>query len=140
MNRGTPTMQDLAEWLVAYEVNQSSEATPASLGGVIERLRPPLIALTGAIGFRSLISRALALAGGEVRWLRAVHVKADGSLERPAEIAELHQKEIAHAEVVLIIHLLGLLVSFIGEGLTFRMLHDLWPTAPIKDLDSIRKD
>src|SRR5688572_813839 len=99
MNRATPTMQDLAEWLVAHEVNEASGTeSPATLGGVIQRLRAPLGALTGPQGFRSLLSRALALAAGEVRWLRAVHIKADGSLECPAEMAQLHQKEIAQAE------------------------------------------
>src|SRR5688572_23263934 len=141
MIRSTQKMRDLAEWLVTHEINKSSGTkSPATLGGVMEKLRRPLSELTGATGFRSLVSRALALAHGEVRWLRAVHVKADGSLECPAEMAELHQKEIAHAEVVLIAHLLGLLVTFIGEALTFRLLQEMWPEAPIDDLDSSRKD
>lgn len=140
MIRSTQKMRDLAQWLVAHEANKSSGAKAPAAFGVVEKLRRPLSELTGATGFRSLLSRALALAHGEVRWLRAVHVKGDGSLECPAEMAQLHQKEIAHAEVVLITHLLGLLVTFIGEGLTFRLLEEVWPEAPINDFDSRDKD
>ena len=140
MNGATSKMRDLAQWLVAHETNKSSGAKAPAAFGVVQKLRRPLAALTGVSGFRSLLSRALALANPEVRWLRAVHVKSDGSLECPAQMGQLHRKEIAHAEVVLITHLLGLLVTFIGEGLTFRLLEDLWPRAPITDLGSSGKD
>jgi len=134
-------MRDLAERLVAYEAmgKRPFERNGRTFGGVIEKVRGPLAALTGVAGFRSLLSRALALANAEVRWLRAVHVKADGTLECPAEMAQLDKEEIANGEVALLAQLLGLLVTFIGEALTARLLEDVWPGVPVSDFDFGRK-
>jgi hypothetical protein len=76
-------MRDLAERLIAYEAKgkKPPEATPPMASLVDERLRPHLAALMGSVGFRALLSRALVLANAEIPWLRAVRVKADGSLE-----------------------------------------------------------
>src|SRR5688572_9300470 len=91
-------MREFAQLLIAYEArgNKSSGTNgPAAFGGVVEKLRRPLAALTGTGGFRSLLSRALALASAEARWLRAVHIKADGSLEFPAEMGQLDKEAVA---------------------------------------------
>ena len=90
MSRATRRIRDLAERLIAYEsesgAGESVEVgTPAAFH-VSEKLRPHLATLMGSAGFRALISRALALASAEVPWLRAVHVKADGSLIRLEEL------------------------------------------------------
>jgi hypothetical protein len=143
MNRPTAEMRDFAQWLVARETkaNKSSGTkAPLVFGAVVDKLRRPLIILAGAPVFRSLLSRALALAFDEVRSLRAVHVNTEGSLECPAGLAQLDKKEIANAEVVVIAHLLGLLLTFIGEALTLRLLQDVWPGAPVNDFNSSRKD
>ena len=90
----------------------------------------------GVDGFRLPLSRALALANDEVRWLKAVHVTADGSLEGLGEIeAQLSQDEIAQGEVLLIAQLLGLLLTFIGEALTSRLVQEAWPELSSSDLD-----
>ncbi|HEX5453228.1 MAG TPA: hypothetical protein VFX06_05495 [Stellaceae bacterium] len=91
--------------------------------------------MAGVAGFRSLLSRALALADGEIRWLKAVHVDANGSLEGLDE-AQLSDAEIAEGEAVLVAHLLGLLVTFIGEALTLHLLHEAWPEASLGGLNS----
>lgn len=82
----------------------------------------------GLGGFRSLFSRALVLACAEVPGLRAVQIKADGSLERLDEFgAERGGTATLEGEIVLIAQLLGLLATFIGADLTMRLLHDIWP-------------
>jgi hypothetical protein len=141
MSRSTANMRDLAERLVAYEATgrKPFERHGRTFGGVIEKVRGPLAALTGVAGFRSLLSRALALANVEVRWLRAVHLKADGTMECPPEIARLDKEEIANGEVALVAQLLGLLVTFIGGALMARLLEDVWPGVPINDFDFGRK-
>ena len=96
-------------------------------GGAVKKLHAPILALAGGSGFTSLLSRALVLAGAEVRWLRAVHVKADGSIECPPAVAQLGKEEIIKAEGILVGHFLELLVTFIGEALTLRLLSDAWP-------------
>ena len=37
---------------------------------------------------------------------------------------------------ILIAQLLGLLLTFIGEGLTLRLVQDVWPEAAFDDRDS----
>lgn len=143
MNRPTAEMRDFAHGLVAHEAKgkkSSGTKAPLVFGAVVDKLRRPLMILAGAQVFRALLSRALALAIDEVRWLRAVHVKADGSLECPAEMAQLDKEEIANGEVVLLTELFGLLLTFIGEALTLRLLQDVWPGAPINDFNPGRKD
>jgi hypothetical protein len=74
------------------------------------------------------MSRALTLASDEVRWLKAVHVNADGSLEG-LDDAQLTDAEIAEGEAVLVAQLIGLLVTFIGATLTLQLLRQAWPEA-----------
>jgi len=37
--------------------------------------------------------------------------------------------------VTLLAQLLGLLVTFIGEALTVRLVREVWPKVPLDDLD-----
>src|ERR1035437_7390569 len=87
-------------------------------------------------GVRALLSRALALANAEVPWLRSVHVNTDGSFQGLDELgAQVDPDEIFDGCVVLLAQLLGLLVAFIGELLTLRLVRDVWPKLPLNDLD-----
>ena len=90
----------------------------------------------GVAGIRALFSRAVVLGSEDVRWLGALHVKADGSLEGLDEMeADLAQNEIASGEVVLVAELLGLLVTFIGASLTLRFIQDSWPNEAFDDFN-----
>ena len=108
----TPKVKDLASRLMAVEAAEGNRAGGHSSSAfrVCAKLRQPLTGLAGIAGFRALLSRALALASGEVRWLKAVHINADGSLEEVDETqAQLSRDEGAKGEIVLVAHLLGLL-------------------------------
>jgi hypothetical protein len=84
----------------------------------------------GVAGFRSLLSRALTLAKAEAPSLSAVQVAADGSLKGLDELASQTGKEQAKdGGAILIAQLIGLLLTFIGEGLTLRLVQDVWPEA-----------
>jgi len=125
-----PEMRDLAQCLLTYEAvaGKTSEPTELAASRVLERLRRPVVTLMGVAGFRSLLSRSLALASGDVPWLRALHVRADGSLEGFKEIeGKLSAEEIGLGEVALAVRFIGLLVVFIGPTLTLQLLHDTWP-------------
>ena len=131
-------MRDLSQCLIAYETrgNKSSETKTPTACLVGEKLRPHLAALLGNVGFRALLSRALALANTDIPWLRAVHVKADGSFEGLDELeAQVDPEEIFEGCVVLLAQLLGLLAAFIGENLTLHLVRDVWPKLSLKDLD-----
>jgi hypothetical protein len=138
MNRASPQMRNFAKRLIAYEAGgrKASETRTPSAFHVCDKLRPPLATLMGNGGFRALFSRALVLANAEVPWLRAVHVKADGSLEGLEELhAQLDPAEYSEGRIVLLAQLLGLLAAFIGENLTLRLLREVWPKIPLNDLD-----
>ena len=90
---------------------------------VCDKLARPLTTLAGAAGFRSLLTRALTLAKQESPALGAWEVQADGSLGGL-------NGEAAQSGSVLIAHLLGLMITFIGEFLTLRLLHDVWLDLP----------
>jgi hypothetical protein len=131
-------MRDFAERLIAYETreNRSSETNTPAACLVGEKLRPHLATLMGNVGFRALLSRALALANAEVPWLRAVHVNADGSFEGLDVLgAQVDSDEIFEGCVVLLGQLLGLLVAFIGEDLTLRLVREVWPKLPLNNFD-----
>ena len=129
-------MREFAKRLMAHETkgNKSSGKSVPEAFQVYDRLGPPLATLMGTGGFRALISRSLALASAEVPWLRAVQVKADGSLEGLESLsAQLDQKEFLEGRVVLLAQLLGLLEAFIGPSLTLRLMGDVWPQVQFND-------
>jgi hypothetical protein len=95
---------------------------------VCDNLRRPLTTLVGAAGFRSLLARALTLAKRESPVLGAWEVKADGSLQGL-------NGEAAQLGSVLIAHLIGLMITFIGEVLTLRLLHDVWLDLPSSEIN-----
>jgi len=138
MPSATPRLQGFARRLLALEAaSVNPRGTRDSAFRVCEKLRQPLSALAGVAGFRALLSRALVLANGEVRWLKAVRIDAQGSLEGLDEVrAGLSPKEIAEGETVLVARLIGLLVTFIGEALTLRLMQDIWPQISSRDLGS----
>ena len=122
----------LAQRLLTYEAvaGQNSEPAESAAFRVCERLRQPLITLAGVTGFRSLLSRALTLATAEAPSLSAVQVAADGSLKGLDELASQTDKERAgDGGAILIAQLIGLLLTFIGDGLTLRLVQDVWPEA-----------
>ena len=121
----TSTTRELAQRLLAYEAGEAGAAMPDTLavGRVCDKLRRPLTTLAGAAGFRSLLARALTLAKQESPLLGAWEVKSDGSLQGL-------NGEAAQSGAVLIAQLIGLMITFIGESLTLRLLHDVWPDLP----------
>ena len=139
-NLATPKLLEFAEWLVAYE------ATAATLPDtnvppefrVCEKLRRPLTMLAGSTGFHSLMLRALTLAQREAPSLGAVQVKADGSLW-DGDVGQNLKNHDAVGGALLVAHLTGLLFAFIGETLTLRLMHDVWPDASFDNRGSIGK-
>jgi hypothetical protein len=123
-------MRDFAGRLIAFEAtgSKSPGTTIPTAFLACEKLRSPLATLLGNVGFSALLSRALALAATEVKWLGVVHVDARGALEGLAEPqAKISPAESARGGVVLLAQLLGLLATFIGEDLTLRLVREVWP-------------
>jgi len=126
----SPTkLEDFARRLLAHEgLTGRPGAKRAKPFEVFHRLRVPLGLITGPGGFRLLLSRSLVQAGAEVPWLRALHIRGDGSLEGVEEMeAKLTPEEIALGAVALAVSFIGLIITFIGPTLTLQLLQDVWP-------------
>ena len=129
-----PESRHLAQRLLTYEAVGGENSEPAESGAfrVCAKLRRPLITLAGVAGFRSLLSRALTLARAEAPSLSAVQVAADGSLKGLGELASQTDKEQARdGGAILVAQLIGLLLTFIGQGLTVRLVQNEWPEAAV---------
>jgi hypothetical protein len=141
-----PEMRDLARSLLAYEAvaGKSSEPVEAVALRVYEKLRTSLGAFAGVAGFQSVASRALALARLEAPSLSAAHVSAAGSLQGLGEFENRTDIDTDRAgkylagegEIILIARLLGLLLIFLGETLTFSLLLNAWPGAAFDNRNS----
>lgn len=131
-------MRDLAKFIVAYEMNREKALSAGNLTTfhACERLRPHLTTLMGTGGFRSLLARALVLAGADAAWLREVEVDADGIMKEQEGLhARLEAGELFEGKVALLTQLIGLLTVFIGEELTARLMRDAWPEVPPGNLN-----
>jgi len=129
-----PRSRHLAQRLLTYEAvaGENSEPAESAAFRVCAKLRRPLITLAGVAGFRSLLSRALTLARADAPSLAVVQVAADGSLRGLDELEPQIDKEQARdGGAILIAQLIGLLLTFIGEGLTLRLVQDVWPEAAL---------
>jgi hypothetical protein len=122
----------LARRLLIYEAvaGENSEPAESAASRVCAKLRRPLVTLAGVAGFRSLLYRALALARAEAPSLSVVQVAADGSLKGLDELKpQIDKDQVRDGGAILIAQLLGLLLTFIGEGITLRLVQDVWPEA-----------
>ena len=124
------TARNQAERLIAHELRQGGGAKARAAFRVCEKLRRPLTTYAGTAGFRSLLSRALSLARLEQPWLDGVRIAADGSIEYSPEIeAQMATDRAAEGGVAFVTQLLVLLVTFVGESLTLRLVQEVWPKA-----------
>jgi hypothetical protein len=122
----------LAQRLLTYEAIAAENSVPVESAAfrVCTKLRRPLITLAGVAGFRSLLTRALTLARSEAPSLNVVQVGADGSLKGLDEVEpQIDKEQASDGGIILIAQLIGLLLTFIGEGLTLRLVQDVWPEA-----------
>ncbi len=126
--------------------SQDQDSVIGAAERVSDKLRAHLSKRIGQEGFRTLLARALTLTTAQFPHLSAVQVGADGSLTglRRAAGAGLQkppdnvtQQDAVEGAVALLAHLLGLLISFIGEDLTLRLLSTVSSGLAIPELNSL---
>ena len=133
MNTTTPAIKDLARRLIAFEATRNPSDGPVGAAlRACETLRGPLAKFVGVVGFRSLLSRALAMATFSKPSLTSLRVRPDGSLEG---LEEVDQDQAADAGSVVVTQLLGLLAIFIGEPLMIILVQDAYPDATEAETD-----
>jgi hypothetical protein len=129
MDTPSPSTRELARRLLTVEATSQSAADRRGHEAVrvCEKLRICLTRFAGADGFTALLRRALALARAEVPALHGITEKTEGSIEGLEDLAADAPNVAMDAAVAITAHLLGLLVTLIGEPLTMRLVRDAWP-------------
>jgi hypothetical protein len=141
MDTPSSSMRDLARRLLAASQTASGSQVHEAVV-VIEKLRITLTKFAGSEGFASLLRRALVLASREVPSLQSVKIGAEGRLVGFEQIVADESAGAAgdEAAVAIIAHLLGLLVTFIGEPLTLRLERAAWPDTSLDEKHSRIED
>ena len=128
MDTPTSSTRDLAKRLLAAS-QTGSDAHVSDVAAVIHRLRISLSKFAGDAGFVSLLRRAVAMASADVPSLKNVRIGMNGLLDGVEQIDASSGTGVLGeaAAVAITAHMLGLLVAFIGEPLTVRLLRESWP-------------
>ena len=135
MDTPSSSMRDLARRLLAASrIVSDPQVHEAVL--VSDKLRISLTRFAGVDGFTSLLRRALVLARAEVPALQRVKVGANGRLEGFEQLAVDTGMDVAAAAAAITAHLLGLLVTFIGEPLTLALVREAWPDTSLDESHS----
>ena len=117
-------------------MDKRADASQPAAARVAARFRQVLTTLLGVGGFKALLARAVTLAKAEAPDLSAVHVGPDGTLEGLSQATMPGgTRRLTDGDVVLVAHLVGLLVTFVGEALMLRLVLDAWPKVRLDDLD-----
>lgn len=140
MDSRSASMRELAQQLLGME-RENPSALPSrehEAVRVCHKLQISLTRFAGPDGFNSLMRRALALARTEVPSVYHIQIKADGRLEGLEKLevdttnsgnSELRGNLGSDAAIAITTHLLQLLVTFIGEPITLRLVREAWPIA-----------
>ena len=130
----SPETKELAQRLLWHEAGGRLEAEvlAAAAERTLDRLRSRLTDLLGQAGFIALYRRALRLAQGEFPALEnlAVDAKPDERLLGLHEFADANSENPATVVAgfsALLAHLIWLLVTFVGDNLTVRLIYEIWP-------------
>jgi hypothetical protein len=120
-------MRELAERLLAESRRTTDPHEPQAL--VNEELRLSLVRVAGVDGIATLLRRALALATADTPALQCIKVGINGRFEGMEHLVEAGKASRDAASIAVTLKMLDLLVTFIGEGLTRRLVREVCPEA-----------
>ena len=127
----TSVLVRAARTLVAAEVGEAATAAELAVGAerACEKLHRHLARVIGEVGVRALFSRSLSVSAVAFPWLPAPEgVPADAPWRHLCTQIETQPVAIGlEASVQVIATLIGLVARFIGDGLTLRLLAEVWP-------------
>src|SRR5688572_17299990 len=124
-----PALVDVVGEILASETGErrSSERIAAGVAKVCEKISGQLSPLIGSAGFQALLSRSLKLATATHPWLASDQAGLRASLERQEAASAIEASSLVLA------NLIELLTKLVGEGLTRRLLQEVWPEVfPVK--------
>jgi hypothetical protein len=132
----THAVRSLAAWLLEHETDDPDDpdAALAAAERMCQKLSTRLVKLITVAGCQSLLARAIHLAAAEAPFLRGVRA---GTIPGPClenvrdSTREATYQQAQAGLIAVVAHLIGLLVLFIGEDMTERLVRDVWPDAPL---------
>ena len=143
MSQPTPAVRRLAQRVLERELEGTgggpqpdSEALAPAAQSAMERLAEPLGRLLGVEGYWGLLRRAVHVARIESPLLQELQVSVEpaGGLDvLHAAVRDADPAVARDALTAVLAHLVWLLVTFIGERLTRRILRDAWPDMQLDD-------
>lgn len=131
----SPAGQTLAAWALASELGDAWERDDlhAAAERACRKLSARLAMLVSVEGYRALLARAVHLAAPEYPFLDGLkEPSANGAcLGEPSSTDGIDPSTIRDGLTAVLAGTIGLSVTFIGEELTLRAVHDIWPDAPV---------
>ena len=134
------SLHDRVAWLLRSRgtPHHSAELFILAAEAVYDRLRGRLVVSLGTLGFDALWARAMHLAVRSAPvWEspRATSALATGPPGLRALVGDGGPDAVYDLLCTVLIGFFTLLVTFIGEPLTFRIMRQLWPTLPTDPAD-----
>jgi len=140
MPEAVPTARAWARRVLVGDAGAHPDAAvlAAAVAHADARLRGRLVALIGPTGYATLVARAVRLAQTAHPAVEHVTVddgptEAQGSLRGVREVVETARASGADPRAVedgltaILAHVIGLLITFIGEDLALRLVREAWP-------------
>jgi hypothetical protein len=120
MGKPTGEMEELAQKLLALEERNGSDTSLEANAPirVIEKLRILVTRFSGSDGFAALLRRATVLSRTDMSSTSDFKMGKDGSI--------LFEGLSEETILTLAAHLLDLMATFIGRGLTLTLLREYW--------------
>jgi len=133
MKEASKVLPDAAERLLAFEVGgelRNVEDGTAAAARIYQKLNQRLSPIIGESGFEALFARTVKLTKPAVDGLEGIDTKgpADAVLNQLCPyLKKQAPAAITGIVMALIVTFVGLLSTFIGEGLTWKLLRNAWP-------------
>jgi|SRR5579859_4137160 len=146
MTAATPSHHALARWLVSAELGDAEGAvgTHTAVERVFHKLSHRVARLITPVGCEALLARAVHLSRASFPFLEGIQVthSTDAVTLRLGDSATgVAPNETCEGFVAVLGSLIALLVSFIGDDLTSRLLCEDWPNLPmVQPVHPIRRN
>jgi len=140
MNRVSTNLRIFAERILSAETLAAENPAHAdwpAVSVVCGKLGPHLATLLGNAGFKALLARALFLAAKECPALGELQVAADGGVvgaDKGGVPPPVMMR--VDAATIFLAQLMNLLAIFVGETLTMQIVHEVWPSVSLNDLEN----
>jgi hypothetical protein len=135
-SRAAMSHANLARWLLERETVAEADDPVVAAERVCQKLSPCVSRLVSPTGFQAILSRALHLAAANFPFLvgvRAGMAPAMWLKGLDEHVQDIDAGEAVNAVLAVLGALLDLLVRFIGEDLTLRLVQEAWPELPSRE-------